>query len=100
MAAPSPQNDLTFAADGRYTHASSGGAIGSGSMTGVATSAYSRTPASGVGSYRIERNTITLTEPNGQTQRQFFAFGSKKIPPQPAIDMIFVGHRVFAVMDD
>lgn len=94
------QNDLTFAADGRYMRASSGGAIGSGSMTGVATSAYSRKPASGVGSYRIRGNTITLTEPNGQTRRQFFAFGSKKTPPQPATDMIFVGDRVFVVMDD
>lgn len=91
------RNDLSFEADGRYMRASSAGAAGSGAMTGVATSTYSRQPASGVGRYRIERHTITLTEPDGRTRRQFFAFGSKKTPPQLAADMIFIGDRVFVV---
>lgn len=93
-------NDLSFAADGRYMRASSAGAIGSGNMSGVATSAYSRKQPAGVGQYRISRHTITLTEPDGRTRRQFFAFGSRKTPPQPATNMIFIGDRVFVVMDD
>lgn len=93
------QTNLSFAADGRYTRASSGGAIGSGSMTGVATSAYSNKPASGVGRYRIERHTITLTEPDGQTRRQFFAVGSEKTPPRPDTDLIFIGDRVYVIDD-
>lgn len=93
------QTNLRFAADGRYSRASSGGAIGSGSMTGVATSAYSNKPASGVGRYRIERHTITLTEPDGQTRRQFFAVGSEKTPPRPDTDLIFIGNRVYVIDD-
>jgi hypothetical protein len=93
------QTNLSFAADGRYTRASSGGAIGSGSMTGVATSAYSNKPSAGVGRYRIERHTITLTEPDGQPRRQFFAVGSEKTPPRPDTDLIFIGDRVFVVDD-
>lgn len=93
------QTNLSFSGDGRYMRASSGGAIGSGSMTGVATSAYSNRPARGVGRYRIERHTIILTEPDGQTRRQFFAFGSEKTPPRPDTDLIFVGDRVFVIDD-
>lgn len=93
-------NDLSFAPDGRYGHGSSAGAIGSGSMSGVATSAYSRNRPADVGQYRISRYTITFTEPDGRTRRQFFAFGSRKNPPQPATNMIFIGDRVFVVMDD
>ncbi len=80
------QTNLSFSSDGGYMRASSGGAIGSGSMTGVATSAYSNRPACGQGRYRIERHTIILSEPNGQTRRQFFAFGSEKTPPRPDAD--------------
>jgi len=94
------QNDLTFAPDGRYMRASSAGAISGGGWTGVGTSVSSRKPVAGVGSYRIERYTITLTEPNGQTKRQFFAFGSKKTPAQPDVGMVFFGDRVFTNMDD
>jgi hypothetical protein len=90
------QTNLSFAADGRFMRASAAGAVGSGDMTGVATSAYSKA-AGGIGRYRIERHTITLTEPNGKTRREFFAFGSKKTPPQLATDMIFLGDRVYVV---
>jgi hypothetical protein len=91
------QTDLSFTADGRYMRASAAGAIGSGKTSGVATSAYSSKPASGIGRYRVERYTITLTEPDGKTRRQFFAFGSKKSPPQPDTSMMFVGDRVYVV---
>jgi hypothetical protein len=94
------QTDLSFTADGDYMRASSAGAIGSGDATGVATAAYSRQPAGGAGRYRIEQHTITLTEPDGTTRRQFFAFGSRSTPPQPATNMIFLGDRVYVVMDD
>ena len=94
------KRDLTFAADGRYMSAGSAGAIGSGDISGVGTATYSRRPPGGVGRYRIERYTITLTEPNGQARRQFFAFGSHHTPAQLDTDMIFVGDRVFVIMDD
>jgi hypothetical protein len=93
------RNNLIFSADGHYTHSSSAGATGSGDTTGVATSAYSRRSAGGVGRYDIERYTIVLTEPDGTARRQFFAFGSRKNPPRPDPDMIFIGDRVF-VADD
>ena len=94
------QTDLSFTADGGYMRASSAGAIGSGDATGVATAAYSRQSAGGAGRYRIEQHTITLTEPDGTTRRQFFAFGSRGTPPQPATNMIFLGDQVYVVMDD
>jgi len=86
------QTDLGFTADGRYMQGSSMGAVGSGS--GVATSAASHSHT-GVGHYRINRHTITFTEPDGHTRRQFFALGSRKTPPQPDASMIFLGDRVF-----
>jgi hypothetical protein len=93
------QTDLSFTADGRYMRASAAGAIGSGNTTGVATSVYSQS-ARGIGRYRIERYTITLTEPDGKIRRQFFAFASKKSPPQPATDMLFLGDRVYISRGD
>lgn len=93
------QTDLTFSPDGSYGRASGGGAIGSGSQSGVGFGVSSRKPAAGIGRYRIERHTITLVEPNGQTKRQFFAFGSRKTPAQPATSMIFMGDRVYVDMD-
>ncbi|MFC4256544.1 hypothetical protein GRI97_09550 [Altererythrobacter xixiisoli] len=95
----SSQSDLTFAADGRYTRASSFGAIGSGSMSGVGTSVASRNRPAGVGRYTIDRHTITLTEPDGTTKRQFFAFGSRGDPAQPAQNMLFIGNRVYIILD-
>lgn len=95
----SSQSDLTFAADGRYTRASSFGAIGSGSISGVGTSVASRNRAAGVGSYKIDRHTITLTEPDGSSTRQFFAFGSRGDPAQPAQNMLFIGSRVYIILD-
>lgn len=92
------QTNLSFGPDGRYTRASGGGGIGSGRSTGVATAAYSR-KAPQAGRYQIERHTITMTEPDGQVRRQFFAFGSKGTPARPATNMLFIGDRVFVVMD-
>ncbi|MGF7149328.1 hypothetical protein FHS96_002970 [Sphingomonas zeicaulis] len=93
------KTDLTFSPDGSYGRASAGGATGSGSQSGVGFGVSSRRPAAGIGRYRIERHTITLVEPNGETKRQFFAFGSRKTPAQPATSMIFMGDRVFVDMD-
>ncbi|GEM_PF-1394348 len=95
----SSQSDLTFAADGRYSRASSFGATGSGSMSGVGMAVASRNRPAGVGSYTIDRHTITLTEPDGSTKRQFFAFGSRGSPAQPATNMLFIGDRVFIDME-
>ncbi|AHE52027.1 DUF6683 family protein [Sphingomonas sanxanigenens] len=93
------QTDLSFSPDGSYGRASSAGAVGSGSQSGVGLGVSSRKPAAGIGRYRIERHTITLVEPDGATKRQFFAFGSRKAPAQPATSMIFIGDRVFVDMD-
>ena len=40
-----------------------------------------------------------MTDPDGKTTRQFFAFGSKGTPARPSIDMVFIGDRVFVDMD-
>lgn len=92
------QTNFSFSSDGSYMRASGGGAIGSGRSTGVATAAYSR-KAPQAGRYQIERHTITMTEPDGQVRRQFFAFGSRGTPARPATNMLFIGDRVFVVMD-
>lgn len=94
----SAQSNYTFAPDGRYSHGSSAGALGSGSVSGVGMAASSRRAPVG-GTYRIEKHTITLTDSNGRTTREFFALGSHKNPPLPDPDMIFIGDRVFVDMD-
>lgn len=86
------QTNLAFAPDGRFTTNASMGA------SGANVAAYSRKPA-GIGRYRIERHTITFTDPDGRTRREFFAIGSQGTPARLDTDMIFLGDRVF-VKDD
>lgn len=88
------QNVLTFTSEGRYMRAANAGAASGGGGTGVGVTTSVR-DTSAVGTYRIERFSILLSEPGGHVRRQFFAFGSKKTPPQPDLGLIFVGDRVF-----
>lgn len=86
------QTDLIFAPEGRYVREGGGGGFSS------TTAAYARySPRAG--RYQIERHTITMTDPNGQVTRQFFAFGSQGTPARPSTDMVFIGDRVFVDMD-
>lgn len=86
------QTNLTFSPDGRFATRSSAGAVGAN------VSASSRKQG-GIGSYRIERHTVTFTDPDGSTRRQFFALGSEGTPARPDDDLIFLGDRVY-VKDD
>lgn len=90
------QTDLTFNPDGTFGRKSGGGAIGSGSQSGVGMGVSGR--SGGAGRYAIDRYTITLTGPDGRPQRQFFAFGSKGNPAQVATNMLFLGDRVFVTL--
>jgi len=86
------QSNFTFAPDGRFATGTSMGAVG-------ATVAASSRRGGGMGRYRVERHSITLTGPDGRPRREFFAFGSQGTPARLDTDMIFIGDRVF-VKDD
>jgi hypothetical protein len=86
------QTNYRFAPDGRFSTGSDMGAVG-------ANVAASSRRNGGVGRYRIERHSITLTGPDGRPRREFFALGSEGTPARPDTDMIFIGDRVF-VKDD
>lgn len=90
------QTDLTFNPDGTFGRKSGGGAIGSGSQSGVGMGVSGRSGS--VGRYAIDRYTITLTGADGRPKRQFFAFGSKGNPAQVATNMLFLGDRVFVTL--
>lgn len=79
-----------FTADGRFQQGTSVGAFNSGASTGVASTVGSRRSAA-PGSYTLDRHTLTLRRPGGSTKRVFFAFASRKNPPQLSRDMIFIG---------
>ena len=86
------QSNLAFTPDGRFSREASMGA------TGANIAAYSRKPGM-VGRYRIERHTISFTDAEGSTRREFFALGSEGSQPRVDSNLIFVGDRVF-VKDD
>lgn len=94
------QSELNFAPDGRYSKESFGGAMSSGAQSGTAMTAGSNRRTAGIGRYTLDRHTIILTEPDGTSTRQFFAFGSGGTPPELDRDLIFVGDRVFVHMSD
>lgn len=90
------QTDLTFLPDGRFMRKGSGGGSNSGGWTGVGVSAYSNN--ANAGQYKINQYTISMTQPDGSTKRQFFAFGSQKSPARIDADMMFIGDTVYTVM--
>lgn len=90
------ETDLTFAPDGRFIRKGSGGGSNSGGWTGVGVSAYSNN--TNAGRYKINQYTISMTQPDGSTKRQFFAFGSQKNPARIDSDMMFIGDTVYTVM--
>jgi hypothetical protein len=91
------RTDLTFSSDGSFGRKGSGGGMNSGATSGVGVSAYGSNASAG--RYQIKNYTITMTQPDGRTERKFFAFGSHKSPALLDADMMFIGDRVYVVMD-
>jgi len=87
------KSKIAFAPDGRFVEASDVGAVSSGDMSGWATAVSGSNGKNGT--YTVKDHTITLTYADGTVKREFFAFASKKTPPQPDPEMIFVGDSVY-----
>jgi hypothetical protein len=87
------KSKIAFAPDGRFVQASDVGAISSGDMSGWATAVSGSNGKNG--SYTVKDHTITFTYADGTVERKFFAFASKKTPPQPDPEMIFIGDSVY-----
>jgi hypothetical protein len=73
------------------------GAMSNGSVSGVGSTVAAN--RAGQGRYAVDRYTITLTLPDGRSQRRFFAFGSEKTPARLDKDMIFIGDTVYSLDD-
>lgn len=91
------QNRYTFLPGGIFSTARSTGATNNGSVNGVGSTVAAN--RAGQGRYTVDRYTITLTQPDGRSQRRFFAFGSEKTPPRLDKDMIFIGDTVYTLDD-
>lgn len=91
------QNRYTFLPGGMFSTARSTGATNNGSVNGVGSTVAAN--RAGQGRYTVDRYTITLTQPDGRSQRRFFAFGSEKTPPRLDKDMIFIGDTVYTLDD-
>lgn len=90
-------NRLAFNPDGSFSTRRSTGALNSGATSGVGSSASAR--RAGGGRFSVRDHTLTLTHADGRTERRFFAFGSRRTPPQVAPNMIFVGETVYTLDD-
>ncbi|MBB4858898.1 hypothetical protein HNO88_002224 [Novosphingobium chloroacetimidivorans] len=91
------RTDISFAADGSFGRKGSRGGLNTGASTGVGVSVHGKNASAG--RYRIKNYTITMTQADGRTERKFFAFGSHHNPPALDTDMMFIGDRVYVVMD-
>lgn len=87
------KSKIAFAPDGRFVEGSDVGATSSGSLSGWATAVSASNGKNGT--YAVNDHTLTLTYADGTVKREFFAFASKKTPPQPDPEMIFVGDSVY-----
>ncbi|WP_244473672.1 hypothetical protein [Methylobacterium sp. Leaf112] len=87
-----------FRADGTYGRGGAVGAVNSGATSGAG-SAMSRRGAPEGGRYALDHHTLTLIGEDGRSRRLFFAYGSRKDPPQPDRDMAFIGASVFSQPD-
>ncbi|MBP2159649.1 MULTISPECIES: hypothetical protein [Asticcacaulis] len=91
------QSKIAFSPDGRFVRGANVGALNSGSQTGWATAVSASNGKNGT--YTVKGHTITLTYADGKIEREFFAFASKKTPPQPDTEMIFIGDSVYTSDD-
>ncbi|VWX54251.1 DUF6683 family protein [Novosphingobium sp. 9U] len=91
------RTDLTFSPDGSFGRKGSGGGMNTGATSGVGVSVHGSNASAG--RYQIKNYTITMTQPDGRTERKFFAFGSQKTPPALDADMMFLGDRVYVILD-
>lgn len=89
------QTDISFSPDGNFARQTGGGGSNSGQYTGASVVTTARN--ANAGRYQIRRHTITMTQPDGSTKRQFFAFGSQKNPALLDTDMMFIGSNVYSV---
>jgi hypothetical protein len=87
------KNVLTFLPGGGFTNQRSTGAINGGGWTGVGSAVSAR--SGGQGRFKVDRYTLVIDRPDGQRERKFFAFGSRKTPAQIATSMIFYGSSVY-----
>lgn len=88
---------FNFQPDGVYTTQRSTGASNSGNSTGVGSTVAAS--SAGEGRYRVEHHTITIEQPDGQRERRFFAFGSRKTPAQLDTGMLFIGDATYTRED-
>lgn len=91
------RTDIAFSPDGSFGRKGGGGAMNTGATSGVGVTVSGRNASAG--RYQIKNYTITMTQPDGRTERKFFAFGSAKTPPALDTDMMFIGDRVYVEMD-
>lgn len=91
------QSRIAFTADGRFVKGSDVGAISSGDLSGWATAVSASNGKNGT--YAVKDHTMVLTYADGTVERKFFAFASKKTPPQPDTEMIFIGDSVYTSDD-
>lgn len=91
-------NRYDFRQDGSYGRGGSVGATNSGASTGVGSAFGRQRPPEG-GRYGLDRHTLTLTGADGRSRRLFFAYGSRKDPPQVDRAMAFIGGSVFTNPD-
>lgn len=87
------KSKIAFAPDGRFVEGADVGAVSSGSQSGWATAVAASNGKNGT--YVVKDHTLTLTYADGTVKREFFAFASRKTPPQPDPEMIFVGDSVY-----
>jgi hypothetical protein len=88
-------SQYSFAPGGQFTGGSTVNASNSGGSTGV--SSVTGANRSLAGAYQLDRFTITMRQPNGRVERQFFAFGSQGKPARLDTAMIFLGSRTYVV---
>lgn len=91
------QDRYNFQPGGTYTTERSTGASSSGAVSGVGSTFAGR--RAGQGRFSVDRHTITIERPDGRTERHFFAFGSRKTPPQLDKGMLFIGDAVYTLDD-
>ena len=88
-------DQMNFTQDGRMTSGQNTAIVGSGSQTGVSMAGGSQRGMRGVASYKLSRYTLEVHFPNGQVERQFFAYSSHGENALVDADMIFVGDRPY-----
>lgn len=83
----------TFMSDGQFRIEGSVGASNSGEQTGVSTTLQSESAMAG--RYALDDHTLVLAFADGRQERHFFAYASKRNPPELDPRMIFIDDNTF-----